>query len=108
MKRSMADRAAAILSGVMLPLASSAMPRLTGVRSLLKCEISCRRPFSKIVKSSLVSDATTRPSSSVTVAVTFTRSTPLLKRNASWACVTSPPHAVTSTTAVTTARELTM
>jgi len=46
MKRSMADRAAAIFSGVMLPLASSTMPRLTGIRSLLKKAISCARPFS--------------------------------------------------------------
>jgi hypothetical protein len=83
MKRSIAERAAAILSAVMLPLASSRMPRLTGVRSLLKCEISWRCPFSYTVKSSFVSDGTKRPYSSVTVAVTFTRSTPLLKRNPS-------------------------
>ncbi len=84
------------------------MPRLTGVRSLLKCEISCRRPFSKIVKSSLVSDGTKRPSSSVTVAVTLIRSTPLLKRNPSWACVTRPPDTVTRTAAAARARKVIM
>ena len=36
MNRSIAERAADILSGVMLPLVSSTMPRLTGTRSLLK------------------------------------------------------------------------
>jgi hypothetical protein len=42
----MAARAADILSGDMLPLASSAMPRLTGTRSLLKCETACTLPSS--------------------------------------------------------------
>ena len=46
MKRLMADRAAAIFSGVMLALTSRAMPRLTGTLPELKCETSCDFPFS--------------------------------------------------------------
>ena len=41
MKRSSADCAARNFSPDMLPLTSSTMPRLTGTRSLLKCEICC-------------------------------------------------------------------
>ena len=44
--RSIAERAADILSGVMLPLESSTMPRLTGTRSLLNCVTSWRVPSS--------------------------------------------------------------
>ena len=36
----MASRADSIFSPAMLPLVSSTMPRLTGVRSALKCVIS--------------------------------------------------------------------
>ena len=84
MNRSMADRAADILSGVMLPLASSTMPRLTGTRSLLKCVTSCRSPSSNTAKSSLRSPEMNRPSSSVTVVVTLISSTPPRKLNPSW------------------------
>src|SRR6185503_7379544 len=86
MKRSMALRADDIFSGVMLPLVSSRMPRLTGTRSLLNCAISCCSPSSNTLKSSLVRPETKCPLSSLTVAVTFTSSTPLLKRNASPPC----------------------
>ena len=41
-----AARAADIFWDVMLPLVSSAMPRLTGARSLLKWVISCSSPSS--------------------------------------------------------------
>src|SRR6267142_2788867 len=86
MKRSIALRADDIFSGVMLPLVSSRMPRLTGTRSLLNCAISCCSPSSKMLKSSLVRPVTKCPLSSLTVAVTLTSSTPLLNLNAS-SCV---------------------
>ena len=65
----------------MLPLVSSAMPRLTGTRSLLKCVIGCGSSSSYTRKSSFRSPETKRPFWSVTVAVTLISSTPVRKRN---------------------------
>ena len=73
----MAPRAYPILSPAMLPLVSRTIPRLTGTRSALKCVTSTRRSSSYTVKSPWFNPATNRPVSSVTVAVTLTRSTPL-------------------------------
>ena len=70
----------------MLPLVSSAMPRLTGTRSALKCVTSCSLLSSKTTKSSCFRSETKRPERSVTVTLTFTSSTPLLKRKPSCPC----------------------
>src|SRR5689334_8769671 len=79
----------------MLPLVSSAIPRLTGTRSALKCVTSTGWSSSYTTKSSCFSPDTKRPAESATVAVTLIRSTPLLKRNCDGggsccACNTAP------------------
>ena len=53
------------------------------------------------MKSSFRSESTKRPSPSVTVAVTFTSSIPLVKRATSWSC---PAGTAPSESAVTMAR----
>ena len=97
MKRSSADCAARNFSPDMLPLTSSTMPRLTGTRSLLKCEICCFSPSSRTTKSSLRRCPAKRPVPSVTVAVTLISSVVLRKRKPSCAASGTTATAVTST-----------
>ena len=66
----------------MLPLVSSAMPRLTGTRSALKCVTVDRLVVFVDEEVFLAQPGTNRPFASDTVAVTLISSTPLLKRNA--------------------------
>src|ERR1043166_4997468 len=65
----------------MLPLVSTAIPRLTGTRSALKCVTCTGWSSSYTAKSSWRSPGTNRPFASATVAVTLISSTPLLNRN---------------------------
>ena len=62
------------------------MPRLTGTRSRLKYEMGCTTPSWYTTKSSCVRFGTKRPYASVTVADTFTSSTPVLNRNLGSCC----------------------
>ena len=63
--RSIAFRAAAIRTPIMLSLTSTARPRLTGTRSALNCRMRCSTPSSKTRKSLWVRPGTRRPSASM-------------------------------------------
>ena len=99
--------AADILSDVMLPLVSSAMPRLTGHAFVVEMSDFLRLAVFIDGEVFLPEPDTNRPSPSVTVAVTLISSTPLLKLTppCSWPAIDAITPAAITTEANDRSRE---